>query len=204
MKKIVCLILALCCASFLFACNDGGGEGADAAFFNMINSSEPTKITTLSNYAGDGFEPLNGQYTTIMTEDGFEFSYSYERFATVEDAADSNEVTVEGTVIYKDGLYSTDGGANWSAEAPDVDAMGYALNASAETLGSYTISGDGTELTTTLTVEQAKALLGMEIKASGDVEVVIKTNGKYLTRVMVYYTTEYADVSIETSYSYNA
>lgn len=204
MKKIVCLILALCCASFLFACNDNGGEAADQAFFNIIDASVPTKITTLTNYTGEGFEPLNGQFTTVMKEDGFEFTYSYERFATVEDAAESNEVTVEGLVIYKNGLYSVDGGLSWSAVAPSVDAMGYSLNASAETLGEYTISADGTELTTVLSAEAAKALLGMEIKATSDVEVTIKTNGKYLTRVMVYYTTDYADVSIETSYSYNA
>ena len=205
MKKIVCLILALCCASFLFACNGGSGaNGADQAFFDVIESSVPTRITTLTNYTGEGFDPLGGQFVTVMKSDGFEFTYSYERFAKVEDAAEGNEITVEGSVIYKNGLYSTDDGASWSAEAPDVDAMGYALNATADTLGDYTISEDGTELTTTLTVEEAKALLGIEINANSNVEVVIKTNGKYLTRVMVYYTTESASVSIETSYSYNA
>lgn len=203
MKKILCLILVVCCAASFFACG-GDDDGIDQAFFDIIESSKPTKITTLSNYSIDGEQSLLGEFQTVIGEDGFEFTYSYERFARIEDAADGNTVTVDGEVIFKNGLYSTDGGNTWDAELPDVDALNFKLNICAENLGGYTLSSDNTELTTTLTAAEAEALLGIKLDTNSDVEVTIKTNGMYLTRVMVYYTTERASVSIETSYTYNA
>ncbi len=193
----------MCCAVSLFACG-GDGDELDQSFFDIIANSKPTKITTLSNYSAENADSLKGEFQTIIVEDGFEFTYNYERFATVEDAAESNKVEVAGAVIFKDGLYSTDGGNTWDAELPDVDALNFKLNISAENLGEYTLSADNTELTTTLSKDQAEVLLGIELDTNSDVKVTIKTNGKYLTRVMIYYSTEYADVSIETSYTYNA
>lgn len=202
MKKILCLILVVCCAASLFACG-GDGDELDRAFFDTIANSKPTNITTLTNYAVSGEDSLGGEFQTLIGEDGFEFTYSYERYARIEDAAESNKVTVEGTVIFKNGLYSTDGGLTWGAELPDVDALNFKLNITAENLGEYTLSSDNTELNTTLSADKAEALLGIKLDTASDVEVTVKTNGKYLTRVMVYYTTERASVSIETSYTYN-
>ncbi len=198
MKKIICLLIALTCVLGLISCSADPAE----AFVDLVNASKPTKITTLTSI-NDGEETLTGKYETVIDGQNSEMSYRYDRYATVEDAADSYIKTVEGTVYYKNGLYSEDG-VNWGAETPDAVASQVALKLDVKLLGNYTISKDGKTLTTTVTSEQAEKLLGVDVHAADDkVFVTVVHNGKYLSTVTVAYTTATASVTIDTSYTYH-
>ncbi len=198
MKKFICLLIALTCVLGLISCGDDKADG----FIKLVNASAPTKITTLTSI-NDGEETLNGKYETVIDGQNSEMSYRYERYATVEEAADSYIKTVQGTVYYKNGLYSEDG-ENWVVATPDAVANQVALNLTSKQLGDYTISKDGKTLTTTVTSEQAEKLLGVDVNASDDkVAITVVHNGKYLSTVTVAYTTETASVTIDTSYTYN-
>lgn len=198
MKKFICLLIALTCVLGLISCSADPAE----AFVTIVNDSKPTKITTLTSI-NDGEETLTGKYETVIDGQNSVMSYRYDRYATVEEAADSYIKTVEGTVYYKDGLYSEDN-VNWESASPDVATSQVALNLDAKLLGDYTISKDGKTLTTTVTSEQAEKLLGVDVDASDDkVTITVVHNGKYLSTVTVAYTTATASVTIDTSYTYN-
>lgn len=197
MKKFICLLIALTCVLGLISC----GKDEVAEFAELVNASSPTKITTLTSL-NDGEETLNGKYETVIDGQNSEMSYRYERYATVEEAADNHIKTVEGTVYYKNGLYSEDG-ENWISATPDAAAQQVALNLDAKSLGEYTISKDGKTLTTTVTSEQAEKILGVNVNASDDkVTITVVHNGTYLSTVTVAYTTSAGSVTIDTSYTY--
>ncbi len=204
MKKIICLLLALTCVFAFASCNED--ENPDKAFFDIVNASEPTRIKTLTAYAVGEDDPLNGTYETVINDDGVVFNYSFQRYATIEDAEnpdleiDGNVVTESGKVYYKDGRYSTDN-ENWFSEAPDVAASAITLNLSLETLTEYELNDAKTTLTATLSADEAEAVLGVKLSADGDIALSVSTNGTYLTRVSVEYKTANATVTINTSYS---
>jgi hypothetical protein len=207
MKKIVCLILALCCVLSFAACSNTETTDPEQAFFDVIAASNPTKITTLTSYNIEGEkEPFVGSYDTKIEEDGFVFEYSYMRYARVGDVekenvvVDGNIATVSGVVYYANGKYSTDN-ENWSAEAPAVTSNQFKLNIAKENLGEYKFNDAKTTLSTTVTAEQLAALLGVTLTANSDIALSISTNGSYLTLISISYTTDNATVKIETSYS---
>ena len=209
MKKIVCLILALCCIFSMVSCFGGGDdENPDKAFFDAVAASKPTQIKTLTYYTEEGKDPLNGTFeTTILNEDGdFTFVYSYVRIATLEDAENGdvvingNRATVSGTVYYKNGKYSTDGEV-WFSKAPSAMEKQLKLELDREKLGEYEMNDSKTTLTATLSPEAAAEVLGIVIEADSDIVITVSTNGTYLTRVTVSYTKGAANVTINTSYS---
>ena len=212
MKKILCLLLALVSVFAFVACGDeppvipsGPAElSAEEKFIDIVDSSEPTKITTLYSYVTPEEDALNARYVTEIKEGGYTFTYKKDRFATVEEAAPTPIVTDEGVVYYKDGKYSTDG-ETWFSEAPDVDAMSMKFDISLDNIGeSYSFNEEYTELTITADNDGAKAIFGIDFAASGDITVKVSTNGKYLTMVSVSYTTASgATVTLDTSYTYN-
>ena len=63
------------------------------------------------------------------------------------------------------------------------------------------INDSKTSITATLSAEAAKAVLGMEISATGDVVIVVSTNGSYLTRLTVTYESDDGRYKIDSSYS---
>lgn len=198
MKKFICLLIALTCVLGLISCGDDPAQ----AFITIVNDSAPTKITTLTSI-NDGEETLTGKYETVIDGQNSVMTYRYDRYATVDEAADSYIKTVEGTVYYKNGLYSEDG-ENWASASPDVAASQVDFNLDSKLLGNYTISKDGKTLTTTVTSEQAKLILGVDVNASDDkVSITVVNNGKYLSTVTVAYQTATASVTIDTSYTYN-
>lgn len=208
MKKLVCLFLILACSLALFACGkDKEPEiRPEDVLLEVVNASEPTKITTMScyNHTASGIK-YNGTYTTVLTADGFVFDYEYQQKAVVEPGAspDNPVETKKGSVIYAGGLYSEDGGETWKSEAPDTGALNVALNLSKDNLGTYTVSKDGKSISAVVNSEAAKNLFGLNI-ASDAINVKITTNGKYLTQINISYETEAAEVSIDTSYAYIA
>lgn len=202
MKKILCLLLALTCVFSLFACK--AEEDEMSVFVQTVAASSATKVTTLYSLTTEGGEVFNGNFTTEIDGENSVSTYKYERYATLEEAADSYIVEISGTVYYKDGKYSEDG-ENWFAEVPDTGAISIKFDLNPENLGTYELLNSGKTLMATLTAEQAKAVLGADINASGSVSMTVKTNGKYLTSVSVTYkTVNNATVVLDTSYTYNA
>lgn len=198
MKKIVCLILALACVFALASCG-----GSANSFIELVNESEPTKITTVTSF-NDGERTFSGKFETLIDGSDFELTYSYERYTVPgeNDDPDAFVTTEAGTVYYKDGKYSTDG-ETWFAEMPDAATQQVKLALTKKNLGDYTVSKDGKTLTTSVTSEQAEAMFGINVEAAEDVEITIQHDGTFLRSLQIYYTTENAEaVTISTSYSY--
>ena len=198
MKKIVCLILALACVFSLASCTRDAKK-----FIELVNASEPTKIITITSF-NDGERTLPGKFETTIDGSNFELIYSYQRYTVPGENNDPEAflTSEEGTVYYKDGKYSTDG-ENWITETPDAVTQQVKFAFDAKNLGDYTISKDGKTLTTSVTSEQAEAMLGINVNATETVDITIQHDGTYLRSIQVYYTTENAEaVTISTSYSY--
>lgn len=200
MKKIICLLLVVACAAFLFACGDKGISEND--FFEMIQESEPTGITTKTYHTRPNGVSYEGLYKTAITEDGFVFDYEYQQRNEQFVEGESSVETVSGQVVYADGRYTVNGES--VSAAPNVAYMNIKFELTADNVGDYTASKDGKTITSTLNKDQVKKIFGTEITAN---EAVIKitVNGTYLTKVELNYTT--ADgtvVYVETGYVYVA
>lgn len=203
MKKIICLVLALVFASSFVSCGDGGAE----TFISIVETSQPTVIITQTTI-NDGSEEFKGEFTTTIGESEIVMEGTYLRYATVEEgvAADDPEGYIKSVpfkVYHKNGKYSTDG-ETWFAGAPDETALQVKLNLSEKHLGKYEISKDGKTLSTIITSEDAKEILGISIEAVDDeVQLEIVHDGTLLRSISIIYATEISDsVTIATSYSY--
>lgn len=201
MKKIICLILALCCVFSLVSCDRDAKK-----FIELVNASQPTKILTITSF-NDGERKLTGKFDTTIDGNDFELTYNYQRYTTPAEGIAANDpegflTTEEGTIYYKGGKYSEDG-ENWVTEIPDAAAQQVKFAFDAKNLGDYTISKDGKTLTASVTSEQAEAMLGINVAATENVEITIQHDGTYLRSVQIYYITDNAEaVDISTSYSY--
>ena len=199
MKRLICVVLAIASVFALVSCGDGDLK----EFLEVVESTTPTTVKTLTTIATDD-EILNGVYTTKLNGDDFDFEYSYERYATVEDEAETYIVTVEGVVYYKDGKYSEDG-ENWFVNKPSAIPQQFSLNIDKDLFTEYTINADKTSLIATISPENAEAVFGTgnAIAATGNITLAVKTNGIYLTSVSVIYDSSFGRVSVDTSYTYS-
>lgn len=199
MKKIICLVLALACCFALFACNKT--DETLEAFLGVVNSSEPTNITTLTTHTRQDVY-YSGEYKTEMTEDGFVFTYEYEEKApVVAGSTTGSVVTKKGEIVYDGNSYVVNGGEPTTA-APDVAYMSLTLNLTAQNIGEYRLSRDGNTLTAELSADQVKAIFGTEISATA-ATLTLKIAGGRLSRVNLEYTTaDSTEVLVETSYTY--
>ncbi len=208
MKRIICLLLAVVCVFALSSCGDKELEG----FIELIDASEPTRIVTQTQVSAEvegEVVSLSGRFVTDIDGKNSVTAYKYQRFAIPGvDPADADDImSIEGTVYYKDGKFSEDG-ENWSAESPDLGALLLDFNFTAESVANYKISGGGTVLTATLTLDEAAAVFGKTFENIKDssVKLVMETNGNHLTKKSIEYTvlngeTE-STVFVETSYTY--
>lgn len=201
MKKIVCLILALTCVFALFAC---GEDDPTTAIFEMIEASEPNGIQTQTTHTRENGVSYKGLYVTKITDGGFTFSYSYQTPATVSPDADpsSSIQTNEGEILYNGSQYSTDGGASWFTEAPDVAYMGIKLALTPENIGESELSRDGKTVIAKLSAEQITSIFGTTVSAE-NAELRITVDGTRLSKVSLTYTTANGtSVIVDTSYTY--
>lgn len=215
---LLSVLLALLCLFAFVSCGagddntpDGGNNGDNtptglAAFIQTANSAKPTKITTLTEYKTSD-ETLNGRYVMEIEGENSIFTYEYQRRAKVEEMnEDGSIVTESGTVYAKDGRYSTDG-ETWESQAPAA-SMPLTFAITEECLQGAAISEDGRTLTLSLTgAENITRVLGASVaeNATGTVSVTMTTNGVHLTGVVISYATvSGAEVTVETSYSYNS
>jgi len=207
MKKIICLILALTCVFTLISCS---ADDLDA-LVEIIDTSAPTRITTLTTYQY-GSQTFTGKFQTDITGSDSVTDYRYQRYALVDDASkdavevEGNIATVSGKVYYKNGKFSEDG-ETWFAEAPDTSVVSMKLTLDEEYLGEYTISNNGMTLTASgLNKDALRAILGIDVAVNdAGASLTVNTNGNYITGLTVSYVAAETEavVTIDSSYTYN-
>ena len=212
MKKLISLLLVLCCVFAVCSCDkipDGIGDELQqpqgvAKIAAIVNSSAPTKITTFSDYivSAEDNLMLNGRYYTTIAENGKKkFDFEYEKFAPIGSA--SAVETVSGSVLYNaDGTVSEDNGATWTGAGAGY--LPYSLNLNESDFKSFNISENGNNLSALISAEKSMSVFGVKIAATGDITLEVETNGTYLYYVNISYATENANVIIKTSYDYSA
>ena len=203
MKKTLSLLLALL---MLVSCVLAMVSCRKSAIYELAANSAPTVIVTAVDYIDADGTQLIGDYTMSIEGDNSIFEFLYQRYRLPEDgvADDTYEMIKEkkGTIYYKDGAYSTDGD-EYEAEAPT--AIQLRFNLDKDYLKDVSISEDDTVLTAKISPENAKHVLGTDLKAAGDISITVKTNGVNLTMVFVEcVAVNGATVSVRTSYSYNS
>jgi hypothetical protein len=179
MKKIIALLLVICCFGMLFACNNDTPDTGDndnnnnntatvADFTAAIANTKPslaivtTKITT---ELGD----LNAKFEISYNEDGSAaIVYSYEKFNSIEDGA-TNELKTkyEGTFTRNaDGTYT-------GAEGVDISSVtaGTAIDLSKAT--GVTINEKGDVLTANVAKADTAAVLGSALSADAALKIAI-------------------------------
>ena len=203
MKRIISLLLATVCLFALFSC---GGDSNVEAFTKIVSSSEPTKIITVTSY-DDGENVLAGRYESQIYGADFMMNYNYEDYAVPAAGANPDEYIAlhEGTIYYRGGLYSVDGGNTWTTATPSETARQVKFDLGAVELKGYELSKDKKTLTVTVSVEDAEKILGVKLSATEDgVEIEVVHDGKNLRQIRVSYSTENATlVTLDTSYSYS-
>ena len=131
--------------------------------------------------------------------------YEYDEYTKPELGADPNKwvETKEGVVYYYNGRYSEDG-ENWISAVPDATAKQIKFELKKEYLGTYNIRY-GKTFTANVTAEQAEKILGISVSCDDNgVDITIVHDGSNLRQVSVSYTTDNAQITSDTSYSYDA
>ena len=226
MKKILSLMLILACVFSLAACSIGGtgntpggttnppaDEDVVDVFAMAAKGAVPTKIVSLSTYSGkdlkgDAFS-MAGSFSQVVSGNNSILDFKYDRFATIEEMADSYIVSVEGAIAVKDGKTKTIGDSlaakDWEAVIPSLQQIG-AFNLTKEALpADYQLSADGQKLSVSLTREEALKVIGIVIDASGEISLEVEGNGKNISMVVISYTAASgASVRVASSYTYGA
>ena len=217
MKKILCVLIALCCAFSIVSCNNNGGgtsnpgDGGNTEIGNpledVVAASQPTKIVTQLAYMFSGVhdlagQDLNGMYSLEIDGADSKFTYDYKRLATPEDGASDYIVPVSGAIYFKDGKILLAEGNEW--ESISAETINQKFNLNKNLFKTYEKSTDEKTLTATLTSSNAEYVLGYSVSAAGDVTVVVTTDGVFMRGITIsYVSTQGANVTINTSYSYN-
>ena len=224
MKKILSLLLVLACVISLAACGvapapgpgvNPGNDPAEAEdiFDIAAKDAVPTKIVTLSTYSGKDLMgkdfSFSGSFSQVSSGNNSILDFKYDRFATIEEAADSYIVSVEGAIAVKDGKTKAIGDAmaakDWEAVIPSLQQLG-AFTLKEDVLPEdYKLSSDGQKLTVSLSRKEALSVIGVVIDASSEISLEVESNGKNISMVVVSYTaTSGAFVRIASSYTYGA
>ena len=226
MKKILSLMLVLICIVSMVACGQGGtsgnGPGSNSGpsnttldvFAAAAKTDAPTKIVSLTTYTGKDLvgktETLSGAFTQVANGNNSILDFKYERYATIEEEADSHKVTVEGAIAVKDGKTKTimtgayaAGASDWAAVIPSLQQLGaFKLNKT-DLPADYTLNSDGSKLTVSLSREEALKVIGVVIDATGEISLEALSNGKNISQITISYTAASgASVKVTTSYTY--
>ena len=217
-KKLICLLLVLTTTFAFFACgedtSDDSGKDSDVTttplddFLKLVNDSQPNEIRTVSTLT-DKKTPDDvyvGVYVSNINADGsYLFTYNYElrRAVSPENyGSTSNKEVIEGSLLVSsDGRYSADGGESWQVGAPDINVINVRLNLVKEYFADARLAANGKMLTANLTAEKAGKVLGINIDATSDVVLKIKTNGVRLSEISVEYSNDSFKTLIVTSYT---
>lgn len=224
MKKILCILLALVCAFSIVSCNNGNGgtnndnNGGDNGggekieignpLEEVVAASRPTKIVTKVTYVYPNDDQrskydLDGLYSLEINGSDSKFAYDYKLFAIPgEGEADVPVKSVVGTIYFKDGKIFVAEGEGW--ENISSQTVNKSFNLLKNRFKTYEKSEDEKTLTATITADNIEDVIGYSLSAKGDITVVVTTDGVYMRGVTISYkSAEGADVTIDTSYSYN-
>lgn len=227
MKKFLSLMLVLLCMVSMVACNIGGtppsgdtppvqnppadnSTGDLDVFAAATKNSVPTKIVSLTTFTGKDFTGANfafsGSFSQVANGNNSILDFKYDRFATIEEAADDYIVNVEGAIAIKDGMTKTIGdtmSGDWVAVIPSLQQLSAFKLDKATLPGDYTLSADGKKLTVSLDQTEAFNVMGVVIDANGAISLEVESNGKNISGIYVsYVATSGANVKISTSYTY--
>lgn len=197
MKKILALILAVCCIFALASCQFfTGTETPDDSYAipdiqAKIDASAPSgaDITvTFKTSLGD----LNGAYDVTYNEDGTaNVDYSYEQFNTIEAGVSELKSTVTGTVTV-----AADGSVSGTLTTEALNAVSFDLKLDENKLSNVAINAG--VLSANVKAADTAAVLGVAIDCDVQLTVVTGTNG--ITSMTVAYTTNFGAVEIVTLY----
>lgn len=178
----------------------------EQAFFTVVNNSRYNLITTKTetwNSLLEGETCIGFYETTVFGEDHYSYYYWAERFNNIGES-ENGQIKSERephTILYKDGEYFYDG--NKVSENPDPNALNVKFALDTECLGSYTISEDGTILTTKISAADVEELFGVVISATSEVDLKIEIRGSSLYMTTLDYYCGKNGVHMETSYIYD-
>ncbi|MBE6537487.1 MAG: hypothetical protein E7673_05990 [Ruminococcaceae bacterium] len=210
MKKILCLLLTFVLLLACVSCNvigkkDKEQSGSVETISATVTSSNPTVIVTKVDYITEGEETLTSSYITEKdSKTGVErFTFHTKRYPTVEEMYPESIKELQGTVWKNaDGTVKASTGDKWSKE----EAVGYLseeLIITKSAFKSSTLTDNGNDLVATIDAKDSVRVFGADVKAAGDITLEIDTNGTYLYKVVVKYTTASgASVVVTTSYDY--
>lgn len=208
MKKILCLLLTFVLMLACVSCGKIGkknDEGTVETISATVSSSNPTQIVTKVDYIVKGQDTITSSYVTEKdSKTGVEkFTFHTKRLATVEEMSPTSVKEINGTVWKNaDGSVKSSEGDEWSK----ADAVGYLseeLIITTSAFKSYDLSDDGNDLKAVIEAKDSVRVFGADIQAAGDITLEVDTNGVYLYKVTVTYTTASgATVVVTTSYDY--
>ena len=209
MKKILALILALCCVLSMASCNLFGGDGDGGAknkdgveeFVKLYSVSAPTKVvmkksTTLGGVTFTGGYTLltgsinDGKTATVMT-------YRYELLQGVKKGAGDVIVPitgdpVEGSREYLEGKGERFDGGQWDKTgtnfAPKPGSIAINLDKAKLKDCVYSENGELKTLSFTVAAADTASVFGSEYGITSDATVVITANVALVTGITISYT----------------
>jgi hypothetical protein len=174
--------------------------------FEIISkSNSATKIVTLTAYK-NGNDTLEGDFITVIVGSDSRFDYNYDKYNSIEDATQfggDRIVKVSGSVIYKNGLYSTDEGKTWGPVAPAVEYLGLELNIDKSKLRDVVVGEEGITFVAKIDKANFLSVLGVDLDTT-EATLTVATDGKNLRSVKIDYVTSDGSIAvINTSYTYD-
>ena len=211
-KRIIslALVVLMLAASLLAlaACQQGAGDAKPASIYDMVNSSKANSITTSVDYATEEGVALPGWYVVKREGNDMIVEYDYWRYATIEESVATGsletKINEKGAIYYHDGKYYD---AEDETKTPFVGSpleYNFKLNIDkSKLLTEVTPTNNANARYVTMSAEDCKAMLGVDLGATGTVSVRILTNGVQLSELEVVYTTASgASATILSTYDY--
>ena len=211
-KRIIslALVVLMLVASLLAlaACQQGADDSKPASIYDIVNSSKANSINTSVDYTTSEGVALPGWYVVAREGNDMIVEYEYKRFATVEESVANGSldrvITESGSIYYHDGKYYY---ASDETKTPFVGSpleYDFKLNIDkSKLLSEYTPVNNSNERYISMSAENCHAMLGVDLSATGTVNVRILTNGVQLSEIEIIYNTESgASVTILSTYDY--
>ena len=205
------MVLALLSSTMLVGCkNETPTNSQQSAeqkdVFEIISkSNSATKIVTLTAYK-NGNDTLEGDFITVIVGSDSRFDYNYDKYNSIEDATQfggDRIVKVSGSVIYKNGLYSTDEGKTWGPVAPAVEYLSLELNIDKSKLRDVVVGEEGITFVAKIDKANFLSVLGVDLDTT-EATLTVATDGKNLRSVKIDYVTSDGSIAvINTSYTYD-
>lgn len=211
MKILVILLLLLSLAGgagfgvyYLQNAPEEPDDVYDVVMGSDTEKAKPTKVTTEVSYTTFEGDTLTGFFVTKISGNDTIFEFTYDRLYTpeesIQEGTDERIKTVSGVISYHDGVFMSGDEDKWR---PGVGtALELNFNLKEELLLDPVYSEDGNTITAKIKPENAVEVLGTDINAVGNIDIVVETNGVNLTMVTIEANTRYGVVSVRTSYTY--